>query len=86
MESLGDMVFGRPHELKGDRAGQVSVDLVHPLRLIFRPTVQPPPVNPWVRRVEAIMFGTMGGGPSPWEALLPPELLRLPAELGRVDA
>ena len=45
VESLGDMVFGRPHELKGDRAGQVSVDLVHPLRLIFRPTAQPPPVK-----------------------------------------
>ncbi len=24
VECLGDMVFGRPHELKGDRAGQVS--------------------------------------------------------------
>ena len=45
VENLGDMVFGRPHELKGDRAGQVSVDLVHPLRLIFRPTAQPPPVK-----------------------------------------
>ena len=45
VECLGDMVFGRPHELKGDRAGQVSVDLVHPLRLIFRPTAQPPPVK-----------------------------------------
>jgi transposase, IS5 family len=32
------------------------------------------------------MFRTIGDGPSPWEALLPPELLRLPAELGRVDA
>jgi toxin HigB-1 len=45
VECLGDMLFGRPHELKGDRAGQVSVDLVHPLRLIFRPTAQPPPVK-----------------------------------------
>src|SRR4051794_15489391 len=45
VEDLSDMVFGRPHELKGDRAGQVSVDLVHPLRLIFRPTAQPPPLK-----------------------------------------
>ena len=45
VESLADMVFGRPHELKADRAGQVSVDLVHPLRLILRPTAQPPPAK-----------------------------------------
>ena len=32
------------------------------------------------------MFRAMGDGPSPWESLLPPELLRLPAELARVDA
>jgi plasmid maintenance system killer protein len=45
VESLADMVFGRPHELKGDRAGEVSVDLTHPLRLILRPTAQPPPTK-----------------------------------------
>jgi len=45
VESLADVVFGRPHELKADRAGQISVDLVHPLRLIFRPTAQPPPLH-----------------------------------------
>ena len=45
VDCLADMVFGRPHELTGDRAGQVSVDLVHPLRLIFRPTAQPPPLK-----------------------------------------
>jgi hypothetical protein len=32
----------RCHELKGDRAGQLSVDLVHPYRLIFEPTVPVP--------------------------------------------
>ena len=32
------------------------------------------------------MFRTIGDGPSLWEASLPPELLRLPAELARVDA
>jgi transposase, IS5 family len=35
--------------------------------------------------IEATMFRTIGDGPSPWESLLPPELLRLPAELARVD-
>ena len=45
VESLADMVFGRPHELKGNRTGQLSVDLVHPLRLIFRPTAQPAPTK-----------------------------------------
>src|SRR6201997_2163686 len=32
------------------------------------------------------MFRTIGDAPSPGELLLPPELLRLPAELARVDA
>ncbi len=32
------------------------------------------------------MLRTIGDGPSPWELLLPPELLRLPEELARVDA
>lgn len=29
---------GRCHELKGNRQGQLSLDLEHPLRLIFVPT------------------------------------------------
>jgi transposase, IS5 family len=32
------------------------------------------------------MFRTIGDGPSAWESALPPEVLRLPAELARVDA
>jgi IS5 family transposase len=32
------------------------------------------------------MFRTIGDGPSAWESLLPPEVLRLPPELARVDA
>src|SRR6266702_2728519 len=32
------------------------------------------------------MFRTIGDGPSSWELLLPPEVLRLPGELSRVDA
>jgi plasmid maintenance system killer protein len=30
-------LLGRCHELKGDRKGQLSLDLEHPLRLVFRP-------------------------------------------------
>lgn len=37
---------GRCHELKGDRAGQLSMDLDHPYRLIFKPTDNPPPIKP----------------------------------------
>jgi transposase, IS5 family len=36
--------------------------------------------------IEATVFRTIGGCPSRWESLLPPELLRLPEELARVDA
>ena len=32
------------------------------------------------------MFRTLGDRPSAWESLLPPEVLRLPEELARVDA
>jgi IS5 family transposase len=38
-----------------------------------------------VEGIEA-MFRTIGDGPSSWESLLPPEVLRLPGELARVDA
>jgi transposase, IS5 family len=36
--------------------------------------------------IEAIVFRTIGDRPSSWELRLPPELLRLPEELARVDA
>lgn len=47
-ESLDDMrnLPGRCHELKGNRAGQLSVDLVHPQRLIFVPAEKPIPQKP----------------------------------------
>ena len=32
----------RCHELKGDRKGQLSIDLKHPFRLVFEPTDTPP--------------------------------------------
>lgn len=37
---------GRCHELKGERAGQLSVDLTHPHRLVFVPSDDPPPERP----------------------------------------
>lgn len=37
---------GRCHELKGDKAGQLSVDLVHPNRLILEPGDNPVPYKP----------------------------------------
>src|SRR5260370_29301297 len=42
--------------------------------------------TPCAEGIEAIMFRTIGDGPSEWESLLPPEVLRLPEELARVDA
>ena len=33
---------GRFHELKGDRKGQISADLVHPYRLLLEPVDDPP--------------------------------------------
>jgi IS5 family transposase len=36
--------------------------------------------------IEVTMFRTIGDGPATWELLLPPEVLRLPPELARVDA
>jgi transposase, IS5 family len=39
-----------------------------------------------VEGIEAIMFRTIGDGPSAWESLLPAEVLRLPEDLARVDA
>ena len=36
---------GRCHELKSDRAGQLSIDLDGPYRLIFRPRHNPIPVK-----------------------------------------
>ena len=37
---------GRCHELKGNRANQISLDLVHPQRLIFEPANEPIPRKP----------------------------------------
>jgi proteic killer suppression protein len=47
-ETLDDLRFlpgPRCHELTGNRAGQLSVDLDHPYRLLFVPT-EPVPTKP----------------------------------------
>lgn len=36
---------GRCHELTGDRAGQLSLDLRGPYRLLFTPAEEPVPTN-----------------------------------------
>jgi plasmid maintenance system killer protein len=45
-DSLADLSRlppARCHELTGDRAGQLSVDLAHPYRLLFQPANHPVP-------------------------------------------
>ena len=37
---------GRCHELKGDRVGELSLDLDGPYRLLFRPSHNPVPAKP----------------------------------------
>jgi plasmid maintenance system killer protein len=46
LEVLGTLPQARCHELKADRAGQISVDLKHPYRLLFEPAQQPTPRKP----------------------------------------
>jgi proteic killer suppression protein len=43
LDDIARLPPARCHELKGDRAGQLSVDLVHPQRLIFEPDDDPIP-------------------------------------------
>lgn len=42
LETMRDLP-GRCHELKGDRKGQLALDLKHPKRLIFVPASDPVP-------------------------------------------
>ena len=43
LEELRYLPQARCHELKGNRAGRLSVDLVHPYRLLLRPADEPIP-------------------------------------------
>lgn len=40
---VSELAIGRPHPLEYDLAGQFAVDLHKGMRLIFKPTRQPPP-------------------------------------------
>ncbi len=42
---LGEIPVGRPHPLKGDRAGQFAVDLGGGRRLVFEPSDDPVPLS-----------------------------------------
>ena len=46
LEDLRYLPQARCHELKGDRRGQLAVDLEHPKRLIFEPDHNPRPQTP----------------------------------------
>lgn len=53
---------GRCHELRGDRSGQLSLDLDHPYRLVFEPANHPIPRKPdggldWTRITAIVIIG-----------------------------
>jgi proteic killer suppression protein len=43
LKDIGALPPARCHELVGDKKGQLSVDLVHPFRLLFEPNHEPAP-------------------------------------------
>ncbi len=45
LEDMRSLPGARCHELKGDLAGHLAVDLVHPDRLVFKPDHDPIPVK-----------------------------------------
>jgi len=55
---------GRCHELKGDRAGQLSIDLDGPYRLLFMPAHNPLPNKPdggldWAQITVVLLVGVV---------------------------
>jgi proteic killer suppression protein len=40
------MLPGSCHELHGDRAGQLAIEVTKGMRLVFKPTDNPPPTKP----------------------------------------
>ena len=46
LDTVRHLPQARCHELKGNFAGQLSVDLDHPYRLLFRPANEPVPRKP----------------------------------------
>ena len=45
-ENVGELVAGRPHPLAGNRNGHFALDLHGGKRIVFKPTLQPPPLKP----------------------------------------
>ena len=63
-EHVGELAAGRPHPLKGDRAGQFALNLSGGKRLVFAPNHDPIPINDdgatdW-KRVTAISIVFIG--------------------------
>ena len=46
LDDISRLPPARCHELKGDRKGELSVDVTHPYRLIFKPDHDPAPCKP----------------------------------------
>ena len=44
-ENVLELVAGHPHPLQGARAGTFALDLHGGKRLVFKPTLQPPPTK-----------------------------------------
>jgi proteic killer suppression protein len=62
LEDLRKMPQLRCHELKGNRKGQLSVDVDHPYRLIFESANNPLPKKPdggldWTKVTEIMIIG-----------------------------
>lgn len=62
LEVLHSLPQHRCHELRGDLAGRLSIDLVHPYRLIIEPADEPRPVKPdggldWSRVTRIMIVG-----------------------------
>ncbi|MCL5023937.1 MAG: type II toxin-antitoxin system RelE/ParE family toxin [Nitrospirae bacterium] len=62
LDVLRDLPQTRCHELKGNRKGQLSVDLEHPYRLIFEPADDPIPKKKdggldWSKVTKVRIFG-----------------------------
>jgi len=62
LEDLRAVPQVRCHELKGDRAGQLSLDLDHPYRLIIEPAHDPMPRKPdggldWSKVAAVLIIG-----------------------------
>jgi plasmid maintenance system killer protein len=62
LEQMRFLPQARCHELTGNRAGQLSVDLDHPYRLIFIPAGDPFPRKPdggldWTRVTAIVILG-----------------------------